>query len=391
MFDTDSEALRQSRPVLLTVFTNKVGSIGLGLVSILLVERGVTTGQGTFALSALRVTSVAATLIGGALSDRVGARAMVLWALALSAVGLGLMPFPRALWLVVAFGVCAQAADSLLNLSQRLLLMEQVEPRHQKESLGWMRMVSNFALIFSYGAGSLGARLGVAPLMVFDAGTSLGAFFVGRRVLPRAARNPALPSEEGASSGGGSLVAFLACSAVLAGWGFFYEMFLQGGAGRLEILHPGQGLLRFSTMMVLNTILCAALSVRATKYFERSWHAIAGGIALIAVGILTATWGMANQVWVFFGMLLISLAEVMFAAVAQYALIRLTPGGRSAGFYYSAGLTLAQCGRIAGAALAFPLMIHAAGLGAFTASIVGTLAVLLAALFALRGPIERLA
>src|SRR6185295_12732847 len=78
---------------------------------------------------------------------------------------------------------------------------------------------------------------------------------LGRSLPPGAPRASARPRGRGA--------------AVLLGWMFFYELFLEGGAGRLEMLHPGQGLRRFASMMILNSILCAAPSVRASRYFER--------------------------------------------------------------------------------------------------------------------------
>jgi MFS family permease len=391
-----SPVFRQSRPVLLTTFTNKVGSIGLSLITILLVKRGVSTGQGTFALTTLKGTMLIGTLAGGALSDRFGARTLVLTALLMSASGLGFLPFQTSLWLVVLFGVLAQFAESLMNVVQRILLVEQVELAHQKEALGWMRMTSNFAQIFSFSIAALGSGLGVMPLMLFDSFTSAGAFLVGRAILP--AGSGTRPGGGGRGIGGAPAVggaaakhAFFRCALVLMGWSFFYELFLEGGAGRLEILHPGQGLHRFSTMMILNTVLCAAFAVKAVRTFTKSWSAIAGGLLLTAAGVLIATWGMASQLWVFGGMLFMTVGELMIGAVAQYTLMRLTPGGRNAGFYYSLGLTLMQCGRIAGAALAFPLLIHAVSLAPFTELVLAVFAVQLGVLWSLRADVARLA
>lgn len=107
--------------------------------------------------------------------------------------------------------------------------------------------------------------------------------------------------------------------------------------------------------------------------------------------MLIAGWGMASQLWVFAGMLCMTVGELMLGAVAQYTLMRLTPSGRNSGFYYSTGLTLMQCGRIAGAALAFPLLIHAASLSRFTELIVAVPVVQLAVMLALRREIRRLA
>ncbi|MFI5361544.1 MAG: MFS transporter [Elusimicrobiota bacterium] len=389
----DADAFRQSRPVLLTTFTNKVGSIGLSLIPILLVNRGVSTAKGSLVLSLLKATIVVGTLAGGALSDRFSSRSLTLAALAMSAAGLGFLPFQRTIILILAFGILAQFAEALLNVVQRVLLMDQVHTGHQKEALGWMRMVSNFAQIFSYSIAAAAARLGVAPLMVLDASTSFVAFVLGRKVLPR--KSSERDTDKGLTVGKdgvyASKTAFIGCSVVLMGWSFFYELFLEGGAGRLEILHPGQGLRRFSSMMILNTILCATLAVPSTRIFRKPWPAITAGMMLTALGILIAGWGMASQLWVFFGMLFITLGELMLGAVAQYTLMRMTPSVERAGLYYSSGLTIMQFGRIAGAGLAFPLLIHATGLLPFTKVVVGVLMLQILVLRALRGDVERLA
>lgn len=387
-----SPSFVQSRPVLLTTFTNKVGSIGLSLISILLVKRGVSTSEGSLVLTTVKMTLLAGTLVGGALTDRFRSRTLVLAALLLSAVGLGLLPFFSSIWLILAFAVAAQFAEALMNVVQRLLLMDQVDFVHQREALGWLRMVNNLAQIFSFSVAAMGSAFGVTPLMLFDSATSLSAFFIARKLLPAANRRVSGRGLSGETkSGSASPSAFYRCAVVLMGWSFMYELFLEGGAGRLEVLHPGEGLRRFSTMMILNTILCSAFAIKATRVFRQSWNAICGGVTLTAVGVLIACWGMRSQGWVFGGNLLLTLGELMVGAVSQYTLMRLTPGDRNSGFYYSTGLTLMQSGRILGAAVAFPLLIHAQSLTRFTGLIAAILAGLLAVLWSLKGEISRLA
>ena len=332
------------------------------------------------------------TLAGGVLTDRFSSRTLVLAALLLSAAGLGLLPFQTSIWLILLFGVLAQFAEALMNVVQRLLLMDQVDFQHQKESLGWLRMVNNFAQIFSFSIAALGSSLGVAPLMLFDSATSLGAFVLGRQILPRTEAGSAPGRGLGGDKAGAGAPksAFFRCALVLMGWAFFYELFLEGGAGRLEVLHPGEGLRRFSTMMILNTALCAAFAVHAARLFKKSWPAITGGMLLTALGILYAGRGMGSQLRVFGGMLLVTSGELMIGAVAQYTLMRLTPGDRNAGFYYSLGIALMQCGRLLGASLAFPLLIHAASLAPFTIVMLSVLAVQLAVLWSLRSEVIRL-
>ena len=379
--------------MLLTTFTNKVGSIGLSLIPILLVKRGVSTAQGALVLSTLKATIIVGTLAGGALSDRFSSRTLALAALVMSAAGLGFLPFQPTIFFILLFGILAQFAEALLNVVQRVLLMDQVDSAFQKEALGWLRMVNNFAQIFSYSIAAAASSLGVAPLMVLDAATSFAAFLLGRRILPR--KSAAGEKDRGLTVGKdgkyASKAAFFGFSLALMGWAFFYELFLEGGAGRLEVLHPGEGLRRFAAMMILNTIICTAFAVHATRFFHKAWAAITGGLLLTAIGVLVAGWGLASQAWVFGGMFLITLGELMLGAVAQYTLMRMTPGIAKAGLYYSVGLTVMQCGRIAGAALAFPLLIHASSLRTFSLVVVGVLAFQIVVLFALRRGVERLA
>lgn len=389
---TESPAFRQSRPVLLTTFTNKIGSIGLSLITILLVNRGVSTEKGTIVLSTLKITMLAGTLGAGLLSDRFNSRTLVLAALLMSTIGLGLLPFQTGIVAILFFGMLAQFAEALLTVVQRILLMDQVDFAHQKEALGWMRMVNNFAQIFSFSFAALGARFGLTPLMLFDSATSLSAFAIGRKILPH--RDG--PSESGKGLGadkvGGhaSKWTFYCYALVLMGWAFFYELFLAGGAGRLEILHPGEGLRRFSTAMILNTILCAGFAVKATKFFHKPWIATIGGMLLTAFGTLLAVWGMTSQLWVYVGMLFLTFGELMVGAVSQYTLIRLTPGTSTAGFYYSLGMTLLLIGRILGAAAAFPLLVHASHLSPFIAFVFGVLILQLIVLWAIRGEVSRI-
>ena len=332
------------------------------------------------------------TLAGGALTTRFSSRTLVLLALLLSAIGLGFLPFQTSIWLILLFGMLAQFSEALMNVVQRLLLMDQVDRANQKEALGWLRMIHNLAQLFCYSIAALGSRFGLMPLMLFDSATSLGAFFLGRKVLPR--RDGAAQSGRGLGAAEGvglaSKWAFFRCALVLMGWSFFYELFLEGGAGRLEMLHPGEGLRLFSTMMILNTVLCAGFAVQSAKLFDKSWVAISVGMILTVFGILIAGWGMASQLWVFGGMLFISLGELMVGSVAQYTLMRLTPGDRHAGFYYSVGLSLIQAGRIFGAAAAFPILIHADSLAPFTVLVIGVLTLQLMVLWSLRGEVGRL-
>ena len=141
----------------------------------------------------------------------------------------------------------------------------------------------------------------------------------------------------------------------------------------------------------LNPLYCEDnTSCEVGMHCELSQRAcVSGGLALTASGLLLAVWRMDSQAWVMAGMFLITLGELMLGAVAQYTLMRLTPGRKNAGFYYSLGLSLMQVGKTLGAVLAFPLLIHAQSLGRFTALVLAAVAALMTVLFLHRAEIVK--
>jgi MFS family permease len=343
-------AFHQSRPILITSLVNKSGSIGLSLLPMLLVEGRYSTAQSSLAMSLVKASIIAATLGAGALADAVGLRKTVLAAFALAALGLGLLPLQRGFHVLLAAGIVAQVGITAVNATMRLILTKTVERKHQKEALGWMRFVNNLGQILSFGLGMLTAALGTRLLIWFDALTSAAAFLLGWRILPQAGVPlPPGPLAQGApiKGRGDAWWPFVGCTLVLFGWNFMYEFFMSGVAGRLKLVYPTEGLRIFSALMVVNTILCAGLAVAAARFLNRVVPSLVLGVVLTAGGLLLGVLPGGSVPLLFCGILLLTLGEIVYGALAQFLMIRAVPVSRRENTVYSTAILLSSVGKIA--------------------------------------------
>jgi predicted MFS family arabinose efflux permease len=370
-------AFRQSLPVLLTSLVNKSGSIGLSLLPVLLVERGTPTDQSSLAMGIVRAGSFFAILGAGWMGDTAGLRATLLLSFGLAALGFALLPLHLGYWVFLAAGLTAQVGHAATNSTIRLLLTQVVERRHHKEALGWMRTVNNLGQVLSFGLATLTARLGAGILVWFDGLTSLLALAAGAKLLPKregkGTRAPSLGAVPGAN---GERPAgwwpFIGCTLIITSWNFMYELFMAGVAGRLKLVYPDEGLRIFSGLMVVNTVLCAGLAVVAARVLNRVVPCLVLGVALTSSGLALAVARTESVGLLFVSMLLLTLGEVVYGALAQFLLIRSVPPSKRENTVYSLAIVTANLGRVIAAALAFPLVVMAvspAGAVAVTAGI----------------------
>lgn len=376
------EALKQSFPLILTTFVNRVGTIGLSLLPILIVQRGLSPATGSFILGGVKSVVIFGTLLSGVFVDRFGARISLLMGFCFIALGFAGLPFQGTAGLILAFAAVVQFGDALTRVSNRMLLTATVARHLHKEAFGWLKMVNNLGQIFSFALGMVVTSLGTMPLMLFDGATAFVAFFVGRKIIP-----PLLPRKNKNLAPVGSdlekmglrrrlnfhwsatreffpkLIPAIACSFIITVWNFYYELLLSGMAARLEIFRPNEGLRFFSGIMVLNTVLCALFAVKATGWVRRPSRVFPLGIMLTVLGVLLGVFNTGRMEWVVLSMLVGTAGEILLGALAQLTLIRLLPEGGAEGFFYSAMVVLSQIGRIAGASLAFPWIAAAPAQG----------------------------
>lgn len=319
-------------------------------------------------MTAVKGSTIAATLISGWSSDVAGVRITLLLSLVLAAIGLSFLPLHLGFVILMSSGVVAQLGITSINTTMRLLLTQTVERKNQKEALGWMRLVNNMGQVLSYGLATMTASLGALVLIWFDAATSLIAFFVGMKILPQpvsgiSSDKHASSIDKGVDKGtdkrNRAWWPFIGCTLLLTGWNFAYEFFITGVAGRLKVFYPEQGLRIFSMMMVLNTVLCALLAVKATRVITRVVPSLMMGVVLTTTGLVLGVLGVQALPLVFGAILLLTLGEIIYGALMQFLLIRSVPPSRRENMVYSVAILIANFGRMIAAGLAFPMVVSA--------------------------------
>jgi hypothetical protein len=262
----------------------------------------------------------------------------------------------------------AQLGTSLYYASARLLITQVVAPEDRREAIAWQRTANNFAQVISYSLGALLSRFGTTFLILFDALTSFVATGVGAKILPdaptsivRAPEPQAHTSEAPVKSGAlRAKFDFYRCALVIASFSFLYDLYEVGAAARCKILFGSDGLAVFSEIMVVNTVLCAALSVVAAKRMRNAANALPMGMTLLILGLVLTFLGNQSRAMFFAGSFVMTLGEIVFNSLAAVVLIHFTPPSRRQGTTYSTGVFVQSLGRILGAALAFPLLIGSA-------------------------------
>lgn len=350
-------AFRSGLPIVATAFVNRAGAIGLNLLPILLVERQVASAHASLVLGIAKGVILVSSLLGGILADRWGVRWVFLLAMGMQVVGLGLIPFVEQLALITLVAALAQLGNTMFGSTSRLMIKQFVAQGQQQEALAWLRTGNNMGQIISFSLGVLLASFGTALFFLFDAFTSLLAFIFGLKWLPGGTRAVETHGES-AERTQRSWRVFIVYGIFVAGYSFLYDLFMIGAAGRLEVVFPGQGLRLFSVVMVVNTIVCTLLSVPLSRRVSNARRALPAGFVLSGLGAALIFLDIESRTLLFIGVLLLSLGELLYAAMAQFLLLLLNPARSGEGTSYGAVTTLQAVGRILAAALAFPLLVH---------------------------------
>jgi hypothetical protein len=139
---------------------------------------------------------------------------------------------------------------------------------------------------------------------------------------------------------------------------FFYELFMAGSAIKFQIAFGADGVSYFARAMVLNTILCTALSVFASRHLNNPVWALPCGLMMVALSCWLGLSGETDVHRLMSATLLFTLGEIVFTAMSGFLLYRLIPPVRNRGTFFGGVLVLQNSGRILGAAIAFPFVSH---------------------------------
>lgn len=356
--------LREAFPLLFTSFVNKCGAIGLNLLPMLLVERHIGTGDSSFVMTLVKIAYVFGTFFGGWICDRVSLKSSVILSFTLAAIGLGFIPVTKSLTVLAICAVIGQIGQAMFQSPARLLILGMVHPDKHQESIGWLRTANNLGLIISYGLGAVFSQFGILALMLFDSVTSLLAAILGWKTVPRTGKFDVTPKKipedhkENSPQGPIYWNLLALCALTIGGYSFLYDIFMVSSAAKFKILFGDKGLSVFSTMMVVNTTLCALFAVWASKIFKNPAVVFPAGLAMTAAGAALVVGTDGSYVMIFLGVALFTFGEIVFASLASFTLIKIMPNVKDRGSIYGLALVIQALGRIAGGGLAFPMVVH---------------------------------
>jgi MFS family permease len=373
---------RLSLPLLITQFVNQAGDIGLSLLPMLLVARSIDAESSSLVMTLVKLCIAAGTFLGGWASDRIGLRTALICSLLLAAVGMGALPFSTTVLTIALTACVAQLGQGMFQSPARMLLAEIVPKEQRPEALAWLRVANNAGSVIVFFLGSIISGASFVFLMLFDCVTSLFAAAAGRELLPRSEKSPPHVlnglstgvTAEKKISGRSTWPPFLICAVALAGYSFLYNFFYVTLAARMQLQLGNEGVRLFARLMLLGTVMCTLFSVSAARRITSLRGGLLSGVGFVSVGSALALGEPTSNLCLYAGIGILTLGEITFNAVAQAALIELTPASAAPGRAYAVGLVIQSLGRVVGAALAFPLAVY--GTHALTTVAVGTIVTL---------------
>jgi hypothetical protein len=154
-------------------------------------------------------------------------------------------------------------------------------------------------------------------------------------------------------------LAFIAVTLTVAGFSGLLDLFAISAAASCRLRFGAEGLRVFSEAMIVNVVLCTAFAVLAARWLRSASVVFPLGIILVTGAIGLIACGGPSKTLVFLAVLVMTIGEIAFTALAQFAVMRSTPGGtKNQASIYGASLAVQSLGRIAGAAVAFPIVVH---------------------------------
>ena len=306
---------------------NRIGLLVLPFLSLFLTaERGMTVAEATFVIGLHGAGAFAAGVIGGALSDRIGRKAVLVFSLGGGALLIAAIPSAGAALgaVVAAYGFVGEMYRPAVSA----LVADTVDPARQRRAfallywainlgaaigpaIGGVLAERSFGLLFALDAATMAVYalvilLGVRetrPARVVDdvSGTRSGAF-------GRALRDPRLV--------GLTLVSFAVGTA-------FVQTFVTLP---LVMRADGSAPVAYGAVVGLNGAIVVVLSLPASRWMEshRGSGPLALAVALIGLGV--GAYAFADTAWEYAGgVVLLSLGEIAFLPVLPALVARLAP------------------------------------------------------------------
>ena len=306
----------------------------------------------------------------------------------LSGIGLIWLPMSTQYIAFCVAGMLAQFGQGLFNGPIRLLLVRSVTIDEQREAIGWFRTGNNLALIFASIFSYLFSGIGIGYFFIADGVTSFLATVFGWWSFPDLKSVPAEPSTSiaEAQTSTANLSRLIALAVAMGGYMFLYEIFIVSSAATARIYFGEAGVRIFSVMTLVNTVACTACAIAAAKFFRNPAKVMPAGILLTMIGGMIYATDKTSLTLLWISTLFITFGEIVYAAVAQFAMLRLIPSGKRDGTLYSISMVIQYLARAFGGACAFPILVR----GHYEMATLGTAGVVsLGVLWAIRSDLNR--
>jgi MFS family permease len=370
MSDTPSAPLsvfRATLPVTLTSFVNKCGDIGIRFFPMLVVELGLHKDQSSLILTLVKLSTFAAVFFGGVLSDKRGLAYTVQLSFILCAAGLAILAGSTDAVIICGAGMLAAFGQGLFMAPSRMLLFKIVPEKGRREGLAWFRALNNGAIMLANFIASMIAGLGLVALFAFDAFTSVLAFLLGRRLLPKdtghrfsnadSQSSPnqqaqELTSEHSHKSTRKEWTRFIYTALLCALFSCLGEIFFVATAAQARITFGEHGVRLYSQIYMINTGLCMVFAVVAARLMKHVTAALILGVLFEAGAIILFLYHKEQEAYYFISTLLQTVGEVLFTSVSLFLLIQSIPKSQNQGRIYSTALLVQNSGKVFGAGAA---------------------------------------
>jgi MFS family permease len=278
------------------------------------------------------LSSVAGSLVGGALADRLGRKGMLLFGLVMSALTSLLMGLVDALTLFLAVTVVVGLLANAGGPAQQAMVADLLPEEKRAEGFGILRVVVNLAFTAGPMVGGLLAAQSYLLLFIADATSSLitaaVVFFVIRETRPEEGEEAA--EETMAQTLGGYAVALrdVAFLGYLAASLLMVIVYMQMHTTLAVFLRDVHGVAeqRYGYLLSLNAAMVVLFQFPVTRWVGRyrPLLVMAAGTLLYALGF--ALYGFVAAYALFFvAMAIITVGEMMVTPVGQSIVARMAP------------------------------------------------------------------
>jgi MFS family permease len=348
-FNTTSGKVRS---LLIPTLVNKSGAIGLSLLPMLLIDKGLSASDSSIVMAVVKASAVIGVFLGASLTDHFVTKRIILASFLVSAVGMLFLPFSNVFISICLFGSLSNIGQTMFPNASQLMFKKILQPHERQEAVAWLRSVNNFGHVLSYSMGVLFAASGTVGFMLFDGVTSLMALFIGNKTLPDDHEHSVRVSVNSVSSESEWNPRGFWLTAVMVGcFAFFYELFMDSSAVKLRGYYGTEGLGIFSQMMLINTVLCALLSVKASQLIKNPVHALPIGMSLALIACITLKSD--HKFILYLGAFILTMGEVIFFSLSSFVLISLMPGSKRSGSVFGVATLIPIFAKTVGAASSF--------------------------------------